>query len=184
MGSQNIFLWWGIVLLSIIDSIELRKLIDIDKINYKFPCGSVQCDGIRQYCSDEQTCLFCNEAVCRAKNRPGQCTLQCEKGEIDATDLTTTPNTTYVDSINCDTWTCTYRLKFWEICTIVVGTMIFGILVGMVLLNVKRRLASKGNNGDSLCVNPFRICRRRKKDINALLRKYHATEQHPPDNIV
>lgn len=82
MGSLNIFLWWGIVLLSITDKIELRKLIDIDKVNYEFPCGSVQCDGIRQYCSDEKTCLFCNEAVCRAKNRPGQCTLQCEKGEM------------------------------------------------------------------------------------------------------
>lgn len=65
-----------------IDKIEHRKLIDIDKVNYEFPCGSVQCDGIRQYCSAEQTCLYCNEAVCRAKNRPGQCTLQCEKGEI------------------------------------------------------------------------------------------------------
>lgn len=83
MGSLNNFLWWGIVLLSIIDKIELRKLIDIDKVNYKFPCGSVQCEGIRQYCSEEKTCLYCNEDVCRASNPPEQCTLQCEKGEKD-----------------------------------------------------------------------------------------------------
>lgn len=57
MGSLNSFLWWGIVLLSIIDKIELRKLIDIDKVNYKFPCGSVQCEGIRQYCSEEKTVM-------------------------------------------------------------------------------------------------------------------------------
>lgn len=82
MGSLNIFLWWGIVLLSITDKIELRKLIDIDEVYYKFPCGSVQCNGIRQYCSDELTCLYCNEDICRATNRPEQCTLQCEKGEI------------------------------------------------------------------------------------------------------
>lgn len=72
MGSLNSFLWWGIVLLSIIDKIELRKLIDIDKVNYKFPCGSVQCEGIRQYCSEEKTCLYCNEDVCRATNPPEQ----------------------------------------------------------------------------------------------------------------
>lgn len=48
MGSLNIFLWWGIVLLSITDKIELRKLIDIDEVYYKFPCGSVQCNGILQ----------------------------------------------------------------------------------------------------------------------------------------
>lgn len=82
MGSLNIFLWWGIVLLSITDKIELRKLIDIDEVYYKFPCGSVQCNGIRQYCSDELTCLYCNEDICRATNRPEQCALQCEKGEI------------------------------------------------------------------------------------------------------
>lgn len=82
MGSLNIFLWWGAVLFSIIDKIELRKLIDINQINFKFPCGSVQCDGIQQYCSDELTCLYCNEAVCRATNRPGLCTFYCEKGEM------------------------------------------------------------------------------------------------------
>lgn len=81
MGSLNSFLWWGIVLLSIIDKIELRKLIDIDKVNYKFPCGSVQCE--------------------------------------------------------------------------------VGIILGMVLLNVKRRLASKRNEVDSLCIDPFFICGRR-----------------------
>lgn len=181
LNSLHVFFLLSIILLSIIDSIELRKLIDIDKVNYKYPCGSVQCDGIRQYCSDEETCLYCNEDICRAKNRPEQCTLQCENGEMD---LATSLNTTNVDSINCDTWTCTYPLELWKICTIVVGSMAFGMILGMVLSNVKRRLASKGNNGDSLCINPFRICRRRKKNINELLREYHATEQHPPDNIV
>lgn len=79
---SHVFLLLSIILLSIIDSIELRKLLDIDKLEFKFPCGSVQCDGIRQYCSDELTCLYCNEAVCRDTNRPGLCTFQCEKEEM------------------------------------------------------------------------------------------------------
>lgn len=80
-NSSHVFLLLSIILLSTIDTIELRKLIDVDKLVFKFPCGSVQCDGIRQYCSDEQTCLYCHEAVCLDSNRPGLCIFQCQKEE-------------------------------------------------------------------------------------------------------
>lgn len=181
---SHVFLLLSIILLSIIDSIELRKLLDIDKLEFKFPCGSVQCDGIRQYCSDELTCLYCNEAVCRDTNRPGLCTFQCEKEEMDVRYSTTSLNTTNADSINCDTWTCTYRLELWKLCMIVICAIIFGIIFGIVLLNVKRRQAHKRNDSDSRCIELFWICGCRKKDINVLLREYHATEQNTHDNIV
>jgi hypothetical protein len=56
---------------------EPRRRVNFGDIKYKFQCGTVECDGIIQYCTEEETCGYCSEDLCEAPDPPPQCQIQC-----------------------------------------------------------------------------------------------------------
>lgn len=51
------------------------SVCDLMAIEYRFQCGDGFCNGPRQYCADDNVCLYCSIHLCR--NPPDQCRYQC-----------------------------------------------------------------------------------------------------------
>ncbi|XP_061191470.1 uncharacterized protein LOC133199631 [Saccostrea echinata] len=52
--------------------------IDFSGISYTFQCGFVECKGILQFCTEDETCGYCSRDLCLGRNPPDQCQIQCK----------------------------------------------------------------------------------------------------------
>ncbi|XP_056017136.1 uncharacterized protein LOC125668947 [Ostrea edulis] len=57
---------------------KFKYNIDLEDIEYKFQCGTVECEGIRQFCTEDQTCQYCSVDLCKVRSSPPQCQIQCQ----------------------------------------------------------------------------------------------------------
>ncbi|XP_061191448.1 uncharacterized protein LOC133199614 [Saccostrea echinata] len=157
----------------IIRCIETKRMIDIDNIKFKLPCGNNYCDGIIKYCSEEQTCLYCTTEICESRNPPEMCVFQCETYKIHPDSKTTnqTRSTTEEDSIG-DKRVCA---DTWVVVLLGVTFCVLLVILGVIFIS---KLIMKKDQMEKYYVDDcFIICR--KRNIHELLRKYHTTEKHP-----
>ncbi|XP_062615797.1 uncharacterized protein LOC134277484 [Saccostrea cucullata] len=152
---------------------ETKKMIDIDNIKFNLPCGNNYCEGIRQYCSEEQTCLYCTRDICMMRNPPDLCVFQCAsyKNDIDS------KNTNHTRSARKEDLT-----EHMRVCVDKWVIILLGVTVGVsIVINcgiLMWILIIKRNQGEKYYFDDcFIICR--KRNIHELLRKYHTTEKQP-----
>ncbi|XP_056017141.1 uncharacterized protein LOC125671793 isoform X2 [Ostrea edulis] len=64
--------------------------IDLEDIKYKFQCDTVECEGIRQFCTEDQTCQYCSVDLCKVRSPPPQCQIQCQFYQHQTEDVENT----------------------------------------------------------------------------------------------